>query len=238
MVKSGAPVFVLLFAFLFKLEKPSWLLSISIAIICLGVAVMVANETGFHLGGYLKIQAATILSGLRWTLTQILLKNADLGLNNPLATSLVLAPVISILAFTWALFGEGLGTLLASKQFDTWQSGAIIILSLLGGGVIAFLMITVEFQLICSTSVVTLSVAGICKEILTIGGSMLVFGDIVTSNMAVGLIISLFGIAGMSILNLGYNYTRIIQAQKQIDDYQIINPSEFELSEWEESDNK
>jgi solute carrier family 35 protein C2 len=55
-------------------------------------------------------------------------------------------------------------------------------------------MIMSEFFLIKRTSVVTLSVCGIFKEVATIFISSLVFGDILTIINIVGLCITLFGI--------------------------------------------
>jgi solute carrier family 35, member C2 len=79
MVKSGVPVFVLFFSFLFGLETPSWKLTGIICIICFGVLLMVADETKFNILGYTEVQIATVLAGLRWALTQILLKRKGLG---------------------------------------------------------------------------------------------------------------------------------------------------------------
>lgn len=79
MVKSGTPVFVLLFAFLTGLESPSWKLTAVIFIIVFGVLLMVLDDTTFSLTGYLEVQSATILAGLRWSLTQILLSNVNPG---------------------------------------------------------------------------------------------------------------------------------------------------------------
>jgi solute carrier family 35 protein C2 len=196
MVKSSAPVFVLFFAFLFQLEKLNFKLIVVICVICFGVAIMVANETKFHLIGYLQIQTAAIMSGLRWVLTQVLLENHRAGMNNPLATSLFLAPVVAGCLFIAFLFSEGFGPLIHSPKFVSLQSTVYLVSSIAGGGIIAFLMVNIEYALICSTSVVTLSVAGILKEIVTISAAILVFGDRMTHNMIVGLIISLIGIAG------------------------------------------
>ena len=85
MVKSSAPIFVLLFAFLFKLEKPTGKLIGVIFIIFVGVLLMVMEETDFVILGYIQIQCATIASGFRWALTQILLEKESMGMNNPLA---------------------------------------------------------------------------------------------------------------------------------------------------------
>jgi solute carrier family 35 protein C2 len=198
MVKSGAPVFVLLFAFLFRLEKLNLKLILVIFVICLGVGIMVANETKFNMVGYLQIQTATVLSGLRWVLTQVLLENQRAGMNNPLATSLFLAPVVAVSLFFAFLFTEGFGNLLASPKFDTVKDSVYLLFSLAGGGVLAFVMVNIEYALICSTSVVTLSVAGIMKEIVTISAAILVFGDKMTHNLLLGLVVSLIGIAGIT----------------------------------------
>jgi solute carrier family 35, member C2 len=197
MVKSAAPVFVLIFAFLFRLEKVNWKLILVIFVICLGVAIMVANETKFNWTGYLQIQAATIISGLRWVLTQVLLENQRSGMNNPLATSLFLAPVVAISLFFAFIFAEGFPSLAASPKFDTITDTLVLLFSLGGGGILAFVMVNIEYALICSTGVVTLSVAGIMKEIVTITAAIIVFGDKMTTNLAAGLVISLIGIAGV-----------------------------------------
>lgn len=67
-------------------------------------------------------------------------------------------------------------------------------LIILAGGSLAFFMIVSEFFLIKRTSVLTLSVCGIFKEVATIFISSLIFGDILTVINIVGLCITLFGI--------------------------------------------
>lgn len=77
---------VLLFAFLFRLETFSWRLIGVIVLIFSGVLLMVATETHFILHGFLLVITASALGGLRWGLTQILLHDKKLGLDNPAAT--------------------------------------------------------------------------------------------------------------------------------------------------------
>ncbi|KAJ3072126.1 hypothetical protein HDU98_004182, partial [Podochytrium sp. JEL0797] len=208
MVKSGAPVFVLLFAFLFKLEKPTYKLTGIILLICSGVLLMVGTETQFHWQGYLEVQTATILSGFRWSITQILLGRASLGMTNPLATSLFLSPVMagSLLAASLALEDwSGIATTPVLVQ-----GGVLRLVGLLCfGGLLAFLMVMAEFQLISVTNVVTFSVAGVFKEVLTIAVSLMVFRDgEFTALKGLGLVISLVGI-GI------YNYVRIVAIREE-----------------------
>lgn len=86
MCKSSALGFVLLFAFLFKLEKPTWKLCGIISIITIGVVLMVSGETKFSLIGMIQVLSASAMGGLRWALTQKLLDKEAMGLNNPFAT--------------------------------------------------------------------------------------------------------------------------------------------------------
>lgn len=74
MVKSGASVFLLLFAFAFKLEVPSFKLMGIIVVISLGVMLTIAKETEFEIHGFILVLLATVMSGFRWTVTQLLLQ--------------------------------------------------------------------------------------------------------------------------------------------------------------------
>ncbi|KAI9017495.1 triose-phosphate transporter family-domain-containing protein [Gaertneriomyces semiglobifer] len=210
MVKSGAPVFILLFAFLFKLEKPTWKLTGIILVICFGVLLMVLSETSFNLFGYLIIQTATIMSGLRWALTQVLLTHRPAGENaevdkrkatNPLAATLFLAPVMCVSLLIATVAVEGIPTIFRSGYFASAGGTFAILGAIIGGGCLAFLMVLSEFFLISHTSVVTLSVGGIVKEIITLVAAAAVFGDKFPPNKIIGLLISIGGIAF-------YNYMR------------------------------
>ncbi|KAJ3370308.1 Nucleolar complex protein 3 [Kappamyces sp. JEL0680] len=221
MVKSAAPVFVLLFAFVFGLERVSLALTGAITIICLGVGIMVMSETKFDATGYIEAQLATILSGFRWALTQVLLQSASMGMDNPLATNMFLAPIVAGSLFFAFVGNEGFSALVAAPQLSNIGDAAFLLTCITGGGVIAFLMVNIEFALISSTSVVTFSVAGIFKEIITILAAIAVFGDKFTGNMVLGLTISLVGIAG-------YNYLRITQKQSEMQElYEELNLSDF-----------
>ncbi|KAJ3309389.1 Triose-phosphate Transporter [Boothiomyces sp. JEL0838] len=222
MVKSAAPVFVLLFAFLFGLEKPSWRITIAVIVICAGVGIMVANETKFDAFGYAQIQIATVLSGFRWAITQVLLENEKMGMNNPLATNLFIAPIIAVSLFFSFITLEGFSALLANPHFATFSGSIWLLLVVSFGGCIAFTMVNFEFALISTTSVVTLSIAGIFKEILTLVVSALIFKDKFTSNMIFGLILSLVGIGA-------FNYIKILSTQSRIDSYEELDEEDFEM---------
>lgn len=170
---------------------------------------MVMSETEFNPAGYAEVQAATVLAGLRWSLTQMLLQRESMGMNNPLATNLFLSPLMGLSLFIACGFLEGYQEVFYSPFFATLQSTLSILGVLSFGGLIAFFMVIFEFKLIAVTSVVTFSVAGIAKEIVTIVTAAIVFGDTFTGNKIVGLIISIAGI-GM------YNYVRVRAVKEKL----------------------
>ncbi|KAJ1750132.1 hypothetical protein LPJ78_002204 [Coemansia sp. RSA 989] len=203
MCKSSTLGFVLLFAFLFGLERVRLVLVAIIATISAGVVLMAAGEVDFILAGFLEVIGSSAMGGFRWSLTQILLSQARFGMNNPLATMYRLTPIVgtSILVFSLVLehpFTE----MTKNKNVDTphgiWFMALIMIL----GGLVAFAMVLSEYFLIARTSVVTLSIAGMLKEVAMVGIAHLVFGDSMTLVNGCGLLVALLGI-GM------YNWLKI-----------------------------
>uniref|UniRef100_A0A0A9BSA9 Sugar phosphate transporter domain-containing protein n=1 Tax=Arundo donax TaxID=35708 RepID=A0A0A9BSA9_ARUDO len=74
MCKSASPIFLLLFAFAFRLESPSIKLLGIIVVISIGVLLTVSKETDFDFWGFIFVTLAAVMSGFRWSMTQILLQ--------------------------------------------------------------------------------------------------------------------------------------------------------------------
>ncbi|KAJ6925124.1 sugar phosphate/phosphate translocator [Populus alba x Populus x berolinensis] len=74
MCKSAAPIFLILFAFAFRLEYPSAKLFGIIMVISVGILLTVAKETEFEFWGFVFVMLAAVMSGFRWCMTQILLQ--------------------------------------------------------------------------------------------------------------------------------------------------------------------
>ncbi|WVZ68843.1 hypothetical protein U9M48_017728 [Paspalum notatum var. saurae] len=109
----------------------------------------------------------------------------------------VVTAIISIVMDPWHDFR-------ASHFFD---SSAHIIRSsllLLIGGALAFFMVLTEYVLVSVTSAVTVTVAGIVKEAVTILVAVLFFNDPFTWLKGLGLAIIIFGV---SLFNI-YKYKR------------------------------
>lgn len=108
MIKSSVPIFVLIFAAMFGLEKPKPALVLVVLVICAGTALMVVGELRFDWTGFIQSSIATVMSGLRWTLTHLLLAKDEMGIANPIATNLYVAPAMASCMFAVGLALEGL----------------------------------------------------------------------------------------------------------------------------------
>ena len=76
------------------------------------------------------------------------------------------------------------------------------VLLLLFPGMIAFCMMSAEYALLKRTSVVTLSICGIFKEVLTITASQMVYHDPLTPVNVSGLVVTIGSIAA-------YNWIKV-----------------------------
>lgn len=145
MCKSSSLIFVLLFAFLFRLEQFSWRLIGVIFLIFSGVLLMVATQTHFVFEGFILVISASALGGLRWSLTQLLLKDKKMGMDNPASTIFWLAPSMGITLATVSLAIENWPVLFATKHFQDAGHVASTAFYLSVPGIIAFFMVLSEF---------------------------------------------------------------------------------------------
>ncbi|KAF9205314.1 Triose-phosphate Transporter [Haplosporangium sp. Z 27] len=219
MCKSSSLAFVLLFAFVFKLERPTWTLAGVIGVICAGLFMMVMSEVNFVLVGFIQVMLASVLGGLRWSLTQLLLEHSDTksgSLANPISTIFFLSPIMGICLFAVAGLFEGYGDIFSSEFFQSVGSTLGTLGLLFLGGIFAFAMVLAEFNLIARTSVVSLSVLGIIKEVVTIVISSLVFHDRLTMVNILGLFITLSGIGFYHFMKLREMKAKASRAAKEI----------------------
>ncbi|KAJ3365337.1 Triose-phosphate Transporter [Allomyces arbusculus] len=197
MVKSTTPFWVMVFALVFRLEQPSWRLAASMVTMSIGMVLMVSHvhESAFDPIGFFQAVVASIMGGLRMAAIQLLLHKSDLHLNHPLATNQVLAPVMFCTLLPTAFFLEPVTHLTSMPAFATAAAARLSVLLVVAGGTLAFTMLVIEYRAIQLTSGLTLSVAGIVKEVGTIVLSVLIFGDVLTALNIVGLFVCLAGIA-------------------------------------------
>jgi len=181
-----------------------------------GVLLMVAGETAFDGLGFVLVMTAASSSGFRWSLTQILLIRNP-ATSNPFSTLFFLAPVMFVTLLVLAVPVEGFVPVAEAFRTLAQDKGYPLSLGiLLFPGVLAFLMTSSEFALLQRTSVVTLSICGIFKEVLTITAGTMVFGDTLTP-------INFSGLAVTIVTMAVYNYMKIKKMKEDSErDAQIV----------------
>lgn len=213
MCKSTTPIFLLLFAFIWGLEKPSWSLVGVVCVIVTGLLLLVKGETKFDLTGFSLVMTAACMSGLRFTLTQVLLHgrsaHGQSPFGGPLEVLEALTPVMAATSLLLSLAFERLWDVLpGSPFFDGWQHCMVTAGIVFLGAVIAFLMVWAEYEVIKQTSALTFMVAGIIKEIVTIVAAVAIFGDKFGWLNGLGMAIA---ISGVGLFNL-YKLRQLRQA--------------------------
>ncbi|KAI3457098.1 hypothetical protein Pfo_013761 [Paulownia fortunei] len=194
MCKSASPIFLLLFAFAFRLESPSVKLLGIILVISVGILLTVAKETEFEFWGFLFVTLAAVMSGFRWTMTQILLQKEAYGLKNPLTLMSYVTPIMAIATALLSLMLDPWHEFRNSDYFNSSWHIVRSCLLMLFGGTLAFFMVLTEYILVSVTSAVTVTIAGVVKEAVTILVAVLYFHDEFTWLKGVGLLTIMVGV--------------------------------------------
>jgi drug/metabolite transporter (DMT)-like permease len=199
MVTAASPLMTLLLAKLLTTKRFSALAHASMLPMCGGVILCVVGELGATAGGdggagfsWLGlglIVVSTALRGVKSIMQGALLTDdADkldaLSLLRHMSRSSVV-----ILALYALLSGE-----LAALAADTAVQRVDVALAVLASGVIAFLLNVCNFLVTQYTSAVALQVLGNVKVVLSIGTSLLIFGNSLAPLSAVGCLITLGGV--------------------------------------------
>ncbi|SCW02759.1 LAFE_0F13652g1_1 [Lachancea fermentati] len=245
-VKSSSIAFVLLFGCLLHLEKFQWKLMAVVVVMFGGVVMMaykpdsITSQQPDHtvLGVFL-VLGSSCLSGLRWVYTQIILQKGvgpDASVKrSPIETIHQFSPIMGVALFAAALIVEKPFPAIFKTSLFTWHD-KISALSILRGfgllvipGIQVFLMTICELGILQRAQVLTLSIAGIVKELLTIVVSMIVLHERLSG---------IYNWAGMCIILLDvcyYNFLRYKQKTeiqyRPMDDEYDIDTQEFELEQ-------
>ncbi|TID29018.1 hypothetical protein CANINC_002166 [Pichia inconspicua] len=230
MVKTSSLIFVLLWGVLLKLEKFTLRIFAIVCIMTFGVGMMIygqhdsndnktlsetppelklvkrilePNTKNFVFIGVSLVLISACMSGLRWALTQIILKK-NKHTKNPFLTMLYVSPGMSVFLFIVGALVEGVGEF---QNAEIWNDKGFLttIGLILIPGFLAFFMTISEFVLLQYASLLTLSIAGIFKELLTIFVSWIVFGDKLSSLNIVGLAVTFADIVWYNIYRFEQN---------------------------------
>ncbi|KAL7103961.1 hypothetical protein ACP275_08G214200 [Erythranthe tilingii] len=218
MCKSASPIFLLLFAFAFRLESPSVKLFGIIFVISVGILLTVAKETEFEFWGFLFVMLAAVMSGFRWTMTQILLQKEVYGLKNPLTLMSYVTPIMAIATALLSLVLDPWPDFTRSDYFNSSWNIARSFSLMFFGGTLAFFMVLTEYILVSVTSAMTITIAGVVKEAVTILVAVFYFHDEFTWLKGAGLATIMFGV---SLFNW-YKYQKL-QKSKAV----VVSPTKY-----------
>ncbi|XP_064024019.1 solute carrier family 35 member C2 isoform X2 [Pogoniulus pusillus] len=130
MTKSSAILFILLFSLLFKLEEVRLTLLLVVLLIAAGLFMFTYKSTQFSTQGFVLVLCASFLGGIRWTLTQLLMQKAELGLQNPIDTMFHLQPLMLLGLFPLFAVFEGLPLSISEKLFHFHEAGMLLSLEI------------------------------------------------------------------------------------------------------------
>ncbi|XP_021955377.1 solute carrier family 35 member C2 isoform X2 [Folsomia candida] len=197
MSKSTAIIFILGFALVLKLEEKHWSLIVIVSMISGGLLMFTYKSTQFDLLGFSLIMAASFLSGMRWTICQLIIQKSKLGLHNPIDMVYHVQPWMIAAVLPFALFFEGSLITSHSLPLQSHEDKAhflTVVNAVLIGALMAFFMEIAEYLVVTFTSSLTLSVAGIFKEICTLCLAVIFNGDQLTFINFIGLLMCFTGI--------------------------------------------
>ncbi|XP_077729567.1 solute carrier family 35 member C2 isoform X2 [Canis aureus] len=126
MTKSSAVLFILIFSLIFKLEELRAALVLVVLLIAGGLFMFTYKSTQFNVEGFALVLGASFIGGIRWTLTQMLLQKAELGLQNPIDTMFHLQPLMFLGLFPLFAIFEGLHLSTSEKIFRFQDTGLLL----------------------------------------------------------------------------------------------------------------
>ncbi|WFD31802.1 hypothetical protein MSPP1_002841 [Malassezia sp. CBS 17886] len=183
MLKAFTPVAVLVISFAFGLKQMSSTLTIIVGMISFGVCLASYGELEFNMTGFTYQVLAIAFESTRLVMIQVLLQGLKM---DPLVSLYYFSPVCAALNLCLLPFAEGLAPFRHLAQL-----GPVILLSNAG---VAFGLNVASVFLIGAASSLTLTLAGVLKDILLILGSMWILGSTVTALQFVGYAVALAGL--------------------------------------------
>jgi drug/metabolite transporter (DMT)-like permease len=187
MLKAFTPVSTMLFAFAFKLERPSARLITSVGLITLGVLAASYGEGNFSLVGVTAMVSSMLCEGLRLVMMQSLVSKRSF---QPLEALMYLAPAASF----WVLLIAGSTEALQMHQEQHLTDLAAHPGYVLASAVAGFGVNAAAMAVITLASALTLKVLGICKDIGLVMYGVAMLGEHVGQTQMAGYGVSLLGL--------------------------------------------
>lgn len=171
MVKASDPLWIIIFAFVFRLEKMTCNLILVGFLITAGEILVAFGEVEFDTIGFLVVLVAMICSGIRWALIQLKVQNLDPPLSGPMTTmrliscSMFFSMLLMSLIFEqpWRKLGSS-----NSDYFSNFDNSIRTILMALLGGVLGMGSLVCQYWLILESNAIVLMIAFVLKDMIIV----------------------------------------------------------------------
>ena len=107
MTKTTCILFIMAFGLIFKLEKKHWSQIVIVGSIGLGIGLFTHKSTSFSTVGFAIALTSSLMCGLRWTLSQMVMQKSSLGLDNPIDMIYHIQPLMIVALLPLAVAIEG-----------------------------------------------------------------------------------------------------------------------------------
>jgi solute carrier family 35 protein C2 len=215
LTKTTSLIFTLFVSFITGMEKFSWTLTGIVVTVMLGEAAAVIGETQFNAIGFFICLSAAAVSAVRWVVAQKVMHSSSsnkYGLHHPVILLYHAMPVMTVVTFSFSCVHEQWweAEKWDAKQWSlhTSKEWAEAFATVLFGACMAFGMTLSEFELLKTTSAITVMIIGTAKDLITIGASVVIYGDVLDAYNVCGLFLCLMGI-------IGYNNFKLQKMKKE-----------------------
>jgi drug/metabolite transporter (DMT)-like permease len=197
MLKSFTPVVILFTAYIARIESPNRPVFLSILVICVGTAATCSFTPQLSLLGLLTMFIAEFAESVRLILTQYLLKNLKFSV---IEGQYVLSPASAFWLFLASVVLE-FNKMRESGAFTTILQNPLTFMAASSMGLgINFL----SYYVMQATSALTMKVLGTVRNLFTIVVGVLIYGEIVPPNQALGYAVALAGVVAYNMAKSGY----------------------------------
>ncbi|KAK5662787.1 hypothetical protein OQA88_6196 [Cercophora sp. LCS_1] len=191
MLKSAAPVAVLLTAWAWRVEQPSLKRFLNVLVIVAGVALASYGEIAFSMTGFLYQVGGIVFEAMRLIMIQVLLSGEGQKMD-PLVSLYYYAPVCAVMN----IFIAGMAEAHSFNPADIAKAGyGIMVLN----AMVAFMLNVSSVFLIGKTSGLVMTLTGILKNILLVGVSVLIWNTTISALQFLGYGIALAGLVYYSL---------------------------------------
>lgn len=196
MAKSSSILFIVAFSLLLKVERWRPALGLESALIAAGLFLFTWQSAQLDLTGLLLVELAASCTGVRWTVSQLVMQREEQAVRNPLDMVAHVQPWMMIPIIPMIAAFEGPELSYEKVFFYKGVEDPVLVLSLiLAGGLLAFCMEMSEYLLLVNTSGITLNIFGIFKEVVTLLLAHLINHDRLSPINSVGLVLCIGGMS-------------------------------------------